>query len=146
MNSVNVPKQEYYYLDYYSNTQYWNGFKTKTLQADVQRGVTTLSETAYTDGYGSTRGSLCYLLVLFKLFGKQLTGTKAQMTVDKRHNYRFRVETAEGFTLVFEGVSAGYYGEGTRGCHDILKALGFSQKQCNYPFQKETFTCSRRIH
>ena len=108
-------------LDYAKRT-----INVRALKDDIARGVKNLSEDAYCSGYGSTRSSLSFFLVLSKLMNIQ--PSSARMTY-KNYNYRLEVLTVDGYRLIFKGVSAGYYGEGSRGTHDILLALKFSKEQ-----------------
>lgn len=138
MYTKNIPQQEYYYLQF-GRPQ---GVNLASLQRDINRGVRQLTESAYTISYGSTRGSLNFCLAIIQLFGyDKAKALKAQLTFSETHHFKLRVYMVTGHEVVFEGVSGGYWGEGTRGCHDILKVFGFNKKQCSYPFKKETFTC-----
>lgn len=133
--------REYYYLEGVKPV----GAHVSELKRDIDRGVKTLKDSAYMISYGATTSSLSFLLVLSNLVGRQnLVASKAELVHKLAMDWRLHVTLTSGHTLIFTGVSGGYFGEGTRGCHDILKFFGFSQKQCTYPFEKQKFTCIKK--
>ena len=139
-----VPKPEFYnFHDRFFQTR--GIVNMNLLQSDVMRGVKHLNEEAYCRLYGSTNGSLFFIGALINLFGRDwLTATRAELTYNQNRSPELRVYTRTGYCLLFKGVSGGFYGEGPRGCHDILKLCGFNKEQCERPFKKETFTASKR--
>ena len=144
--TTGIPKVEYYY--YSENTftpaRIRSMVNIPLLIEDLKRGVTTLSEDAYCKGWGSTQTSIAFATVLMgvlgSLSGKEgVTAKHAKMTLTKKHHYTLKIETFSGYTLVFKGVSGGYYGEGSRGAHDVLKLFGFDARQCSRVFERENF-------
>lgn len=120
--------------------------KIKSIVSDVERGVKRLSEDAYCPSHGVTQTSLRFMTALVGLFGiEPLRAKTAELRYSKKHHFTLVVETVLGFTIVFKGVSGGYYGEGSRGCYDLLKAFGYSDKQCEQVFHKETFRLQRSL-
>lgn len=113
------------------------------LKADIARGVVRLPEYAYVASWGSTLGSLRFLNALMRFFDVT-TAHRAKLSYDPRHHYTLSVFLKNGPELVFKGVSGGYYGEGPRGCYDILKACGFSERQCQKVWTNETFLVYKR--
>lgn len=136
-----ILKNKYYYLYSFSSTSR-EGIKLKTLKKDLERGVKHINSQAYMtfNTSGITRYDIKFLEQLEKLLF--LNGKSAEMIYQK-NSYKLTVKTHEGYTIVFYGVSGGFYGEGTRGCHDVLKAFGFNEAQCNKPFKHENFKVIR---
>ncbi len=139
------------YGDYFYLTESYSYPKghvqVRVLANDIQTGVKRLAEYAYCSAYGVTRTSMRFMNALIHLLGQEaIQGVKAELAYSQKHHFTLTVHTISGFELVFKGVSGGYYGEGTRGCYDILKVCGFNEKQCQRAFEKETFTASRRIN
>lgn len=141
-----IPKPEYYYYspNIFTEARIRSVVNVNALMQDLQRGVTTLSEEAYCRGWGSTQTSLAFAVALIKVLEQAkgqdgVTARRADMTLSDKHHYTLRVTTFSGYDIVFKGVSGGYYGEGTRGAHDILKLFGFNEKQCNRAFEHEQF-------
>jgi hypothetical protein len=113
------------------------------INADAKRGVRRLSDEAYCRHYGSTRDSLIFLLIVSSEMSCE--AVRAELTHSAKQHFTLKVHLKTGYTLVFKGVAGGYFGEGSRGCYDILKFCGFNEKQCQKVWTNETFTCSRRI-
>ena len=134
---------EYYALT--SNLALRGNIALQELQRDIARGVKQLSDSSYCESYGSTNTSLFFLNKLQSILGTHSLQAKfATLEVTKQGNSRLRVQTFSGFELIFTGVAGGYFGEGSRGCRDILKAVGFSENQYNKPFTDETFKVFKR--
>jgi hypothetical protein len=132
-----IKVEKFFYLDStnYSKRQ---GIRIPTLKKDLIRGVKNLSEIAYSKHWGSTRGSLRF----FNILTKHIDVTKIHRAIMKyshKHHYTLFLHSVEGYRIVLKGVSGGYSGEGTRGCHDVLTACGFNAEQCKKAFTKETF-------
>lgn len=128
----------FFYLNDDSKRIQFRGVRKITLLRDLYRGVKFLNEQAYHTGWGSTRASLRF----FKYLQKHINVTKAyraKLTLSQKHWYTLKVWTLDGYVMQFKGVSGGYTGEGTRGCYDILKACGFSERQCQQAFREEQF-------
>lgn len=136
-----IPKPEYYYLteNAYNPARVRSMVNLRSLQADIERGVTHLSDHSYCSGYGSTIASLGFAMALKQYFGTQFIATNAELTFSNKNHYRLRVDLITGHTILFTGVSGGYYGEGSRGTHDILKLAGFSKKQSENAFAHDNF-------
>lgn len=133
----------YFYLEDSYAQPLPNNVKMKELVQDVKRGVKRLSEDAYCPYWGSTTSSLRFFIALRQ--GIDVRAKKAELRYSQKNHFTLFVETFSGYTLMFKGCSGGYYGEGSRGCYDILKACGFSEEQCQRVFEKETFTVTRRV-
>ncbi|ALA48002.1 hypothetical protein SUNDANCE_186 [Brevibacillus phage Sundance] len=138
-----MDKPKYFYLDS-SHWEQTQGIKTMTLRNDLNRGVKILTEWSYTDGWGSTRNSLRFFNVLRKNIDMNKVYC-AKLTYTTLHHYTLSLYHADGYRIILKGVSGGYHGEGTRGCHDVLKACGFNETQCNKAFEYETFKVMKRI-
>lgn len=138
--TTKVPKVEYYYINshVYTPNRIRSLVNLSALADDIERGVTLLTEDAYTQHYGVTQTSLAFALAVKRYTGEQVA-KRAVMTYSQKHYYTLRLETFNGFTFVFKGVAGGYYGEGSRGAHDILKLFGFDNRQCSVVFEKEKF-------
>lgn len=138
-----IPRRNFYYLDS-PLTNPAHHVNWRLLKEDIARGVTRLPEYVYVPGWGSTTASLRFLNAL-RRFLDVTKAHRAVLTYSSRHHFTLSVYLKDGPELVFKGVSGGYFGEGTRGCHDILRACGFNDKQCKKPFTLETFTVMKRI-
>lgn len=121
-----------------------NGIKTITLKQDISRGVKHLSEWSYAENWGSTRGSLRFINELRKHIDLSAVHT-AKLTYSQGKQFTLWLYTREGFTVHLKGVSGGFFGEGTRGCHDVLKVCGFTQAQCDKAFKHESFTVKKSL-
>lgn len=135
---------KYYYL--FNGRQIRKGIKLLTLKRDLERGVKHINTRSYmTENLcGVTQFDIRFLEQISKLIW--LNGKRAVMDYDPRHSWILRVYTHNGYSFVFNGVSSGYGGEGTRGAYDILKLFGFNDKQCKKVFQRcnlEGFTVVR---
>lgn len=143
MRNVEFAEPDYFYLT--SQLALTGRMNHKALREDIQRGVKRLTDYSYCKGYGATNTSLFFLNQLRDILGAQnLKGKYAVLELDKNNNPILRVQTTTGFELVFTGLAGGYYGEGSRGCRDILKAVGFSKAQYEKPFKEETFKVIKR--
>lgn len=134
----------YYYLESSLSTMK-KGVRIPTLLSDISRGVKLLGDYAYLKQCGGTRGSLRFFNVLSRHLDMSRV-YRATMKYSHRHHYTFTLYTTDGYRVVLKGVSGGYYVEGTRGCHDILKACGFSDRQCNKALHHESFEVRKNIH
>ena len=139
---------KYYYLNSSAN-QLANArscFNSARLRYDLERGVTTLNEDAYTKvGTGATRFSLCFLVILAHFLpSEHLKGKKAKITFSNRSHFRLFVETSTGYLFRFDGIGSGYFGEGSRGAYDILRFFGFSHEQAERVFKNEQLTLYKR--
>lgn len=140
--STKIPKPDYYYMTDYSfpPNKVRSLVNLQALSRDIQRGVSTLSEHSYCASYGVTQTSIAFALAVRQALGQQnYQARRAEMTYSQQHHYTLRIETFSGYTIVFKGVSGGYYGEGSRGAHDILKAFGFDARQCGKVFERANF-------
>lgn len=140
--STKMPKVDYYYMSEYSfpPNRIRSFVNLQALAKDLQRGVTTLSEEAYCSSYGVTQTSIAFALAVRQALGPEhFQAKRAEMLYSRQRHYTLRIETFSGFIITFKGVSSGYYGEGSRGAHDILKAFGFDARQCNRVFERENF-------
>lgn len=133
-------KTKYYYLGNRRNRQ---GIKLVTFLRDLKRGVKHINSQAYmVENYsGITQFDMKFLDIASRYLW--LNGKRAVMTFSPRQWWTLTVYTHNGYTFIFKGVSAGYYGEGTRGAHDVLKMFGFNAAQCEKAFKHETFTVNR---
>lgn len=136
--------KQFYYLDGINTSYISNEVDLSRIDSDVQRGVKRLSESAYCKLYGSTQSSLKFALAL-KDYLPLDKAVEAEMTTDKRGIFQLLVTLDTGHQIEFEGVSGGYFGEGTRGSHDILKLCGFSTDQLTIPFSNKTFRVSKTV-
>lgn len=135
--TISLAKSKYYSLDdSYSKRR--KGVRVLTLKADLQRGVKRLPEYAYSKQWGSTSGSLRFFNVLMKYIDVTKVN-RAKLKHSLPHHFTMELYHPEGFTIVLKGVSGGYFGEGSRGCHDVLLACGFNQVQANKAFSHEQF-------
>lgn len=144
MSNQTLPKVDYYYLTAIHQTEVRSTVNLAELQRDIKRGVKTLSEHSYCKYYGITRTSLAFYLAIRNLLGEEMCNAKKAEMVYRKNTYIMRVTTFSGFTIVFQGLGSGFFGEGPRGTRDLLKALGFSEKQMQRPFESENFTVSKR--
>lgn len=138
-----MDKPKFFYLDS-SNWVNTEGVKTVTLRNDLNRGVKLLTEWSYVECTGITRNSLRFFNVLRKSIDMSKI-VRAELTFNQRQWYTLWLYHADGYRIMLKGVSGGYYGEGTRGCHDILKACGFSDAQCDKAFKHETFKVMKKV-
>lgn len=140
------PHFEYFYLNdhFISNTKYIK-IKTRTLKKDIERGVKFLSEWSYCEKWGATPSSLRFLNALKKHINVK-SAIKAELVYSQKKHWTLYIYTNEGYTLLFKGVSGGYYGQGTRGCYDILKACGFNERQCQKTWKNGTFKVLKNMH
>jgi hypothetical protein len=132
-----LDRNKYYYLDERGRLKY-KGVRIVTLRRDLNRGVKFLNEKAYHISYGATRSSIRF----FAYLSSQIDVTnvyRAKLTLSQRHWFTLRLWTTDGYLIMLKGVSGGYFGEGTRGCYDILKACGFNERQCWKAFKEEQF-------
>lgn len=134
--------QEFFYLtSSYANPT--GHVKVRLLHQDLARGVKRLSEEAYCPNWGSTSTSLRFMNTLLSIFG-DLNVVRAELRYSKAKHFTLVLKTMYEQELIFKGVSGGYYGEGSRGCYDILKACGFSEKQIERVWTSEQFVITRR--
>lgn len=68
--------------------------------------------------------------------------TVAKMDYSEKDHYTFTLMHKEGYKFVFNGFSAGYHGEGSRGTKKVLEDIGFSK--IDRIFENETFTFKRK--
>lgn len=134
-----TPHFEFFYLNENISSHKGYGLRLKTLGRDIERGVRRLSEWAYNPNWGSTRSSMRFLNALIDAGIDIQNAYRAELRHNQKDWYTLFVYTIDGYTLMFKGVSGGYYGEGTRGCYDILKACGFNEKQCQKVWHNESF-------
>lgn len=74
-----------------------------------------------------------------------ITGfTVAKMEYSVKDHYTFTLTHKDGYKFVFNGVSAGYHGEGSRGTEKILKEIGFAKPERVFDLNNETFTFKRK--
>lgn len=110
--------------------------KRNTLKSDIERGVKFLSERSYSNVCGSTRSSALFCLQLKKHIDFSLV-YRVDLKHNNRHWYTVQLYTKNGYVIQLKGFSFGYYGEGSRGCHAILKECGFNKEQINRIFKHE---------
>lgn len=142
MNQLN--QKSYYYLNSHLASPVGQ-VKTKTIMNDLNRGVTRLTEDAYCKNYGASITSIRFMIALMNIIGHNgMQGVRAELkTANNRST--LTVKTSSNLTIVFLGVSGGYFGEGSKSCHDILKAFGFNEKQSNKPFERDNFLVTRKV-
>lgn len=133
---------EYYYLESSHADYRGNGLQLTTFLNDVQNGVKRLAEYSYVPYYGTTQGSLRFMNLLRNHI--DVRGKSAQLKYTQKKGFSLTVETFSGYELFFKGIGGGYFGEGSRGTYDILKACGFSEEQCSNAFKKEEFRVYKR--
>lgn len=96
------------------------------LKKDIARGVKLLKDGSYHYNTGSTSSSLEF----FKHVSKYMSqAKKAVLKYSHKHGYNLSVFTMTGQQVVFQGCSFGYAGQGSRASVEILKALGFNERQ-----------------
>lgn len=139
---TNKPAGNFFYLEDSTIQNFTRTVNARAIFNDVQRGVRRLNEEAYCQSYGVTRSSLAFAIIVNQMVG--ITAKRAELTYTPQKHYTLKVFTRSGFEVVFKGVSGGYFGEGARGCYDILKFCGFSEEQCQRVWENENFTVSKR--
>jgi hypothetical protein len=110
--------------------------RIKNILAKVEKGD-IISDKAFNPySNGCTRYSLAVWDAIKKHI--DITGfTKAEMTYSQSEHYKLTLTHIDGYKIRFNGVSAGYHGEGSRGTYKILTECGFSNSsKC---FVNETF-------
>lgn len=112
------------------------GIAVKTINADINRGVTTFNEKSYTVNHGSTSNSLAFFNAMMKHDIGNVKGVKFEQS--EKHWYTTTLTTDKGYTIILKGLSFGYHGEGSRGAESILKALGFNKQQVAKVFTKQS--------
>lgn len=117
--------------------------KVRLIHQDLARGVKRLSEEAYCPNWGSTSTSLRFMNALLSIFGN-LNVVRAELRYSEAKHFTLVLKTIYDQEIIFKGVSGGYYGEGSRGGYDILKACGFSPKQLERIWTNEKFVITRR--
>ena len=92
---------------------------------------------------GVTRFSLAIWETIKKHI--DITGfTKAEMTYNTKDHYILTLTHKAGYKFKFHGVSAGYFGEGSRGTQTILQECGFSYyTKC---FTTESFVLRKKAY
>jgi hypothetical protein len=108
--------------------------KKGTLQKDIARGVKFLNEAAYSNIVGATKSSLLFYLEVKKCIDLSQV-YRVELENSTRHWYSLKLYTRDGYTVLFKGLSFGFYGEGSRGTVAVLNDLGFGRKQIKRIFE-----------
>jgi hypothetical protein len=112
------------------------------------KGERTLAKTELVPGmhivdsdFHGISGGTRYSLQFWERIKDRIGPVKeAHMKFSEESWYRFFLITEDDVVIEFKGFSAGYSGEGPRGCSDVLKDIGFDY---TIPFEKETFSIYR---
>lgn len=119
--------------------------KKITLSRDIKNGITVLEEKSYSDMYGTTKASLLFYLELKKHINMDNIYS-AHFRQSENGNYNVILYSKDGYTIMFNGLSFGYYGEGSRGSMDILKDIGFTAEKVEQVATKQSnFTLYREV-
>lgn len=116
----------------YKLTDWSYGVRTRVhktiLKRDLKRGVKFLSDMAYSEVGGSTRGSTMFLLELRKHIDLSLV-YRADLSQNSKHWYTMKLYTKDGYTIMLKGIGFDYFGEGSRGAYAVLTECGFDGKR-----------------
>lgn len=137
------PALDYFFQQTRGMTPSPRFFSRKTLMDDLNRGVRRLPDYAYMTNAVSSHASIQFAMHLKSILGNSFEGKQAEMTY-KNNNYMLKVITRSNHEVVFSGVGAGYFGEGSRTAYDILKLFGFSEEQRQKLWERENFKLYRR--